>query len=111
MPKTSVPVTVNFNTSPPTCNPDPVHVSRANNTGITWKANVVGFTFTGVEIDGHDAPTGEFGTPSITSGPNNKSQMTVSDANTDKNSHRYSLKYTDPQGNPQTYDPTIKNDD
>jgi hypothetical protein len=110
MPKTPVPVTVNFNTDPPTCVPDPVHVSRANNTGVNWQANVVGYTFTGVSIDGHDAPTGEFGTPSISTGPNNKSQMFVSDANTDLDSHKYTLKYTDPAGNARTYDPRIKND-
>jgi hypothetical protein len=110
MPKTAVPVTVNFNTDPPTCNPDPVHVSMANNTGINWQANITGYTFTGVSIDGENAPTGEFGAPQISTGPNGKSQMFVSDANTDKNSHKYTLQYTDPAGNARTYDPRIKND-
>lgn len=110
MPKTSVPVTVNFNNDPPTCTPDPVPVSKAANNGITWKSNKTGYTFTGVTIDGTAAPTGEFGTPSIAPGPNGKSQMTVTDSVADYNEHTYTLEYTDPQGNAGRYDPKIKNE-
>lgn len=109
MPKTSVPVNVNFNQDPPACNPDPVRVSKANNSGITWKSNNAGYTFTGVTIDDNAAPTGEFGTPDIQE-VGGKSQMTVTDGVTDYNDHTYTLEYTDPQGNPGQYDPKIKNE-
>jgi hypothetical protein len=107
MPKTSVQVNVNFNTTPPTCSPDPVNVSQASNSGITWKANQSGYTFTGVTIT--PSPAGEFGTPDIQD-VNGKSQMTVTDGVTDYDDHTYTLEYTDPQGNAGRYDPKIKNE-
>lgn len=116
MSKTLKPVTVNFNTDPPTCAPDPVHVSRASNSGIDWSANKTGFTFTGVKIkltsdpgEEHAAPWGDFGTPVITN-KNGKSDMTVTDGGTDYDEYTYSLEYIDADGNPGSYDPRIKNE-
>jgi hypothetical protein len=114
--KTDVPVTVNFTTSPITCAPDPVPVSKASNTGITWSTPTANFTFTGVALRppgdtvDHDAPYGDFGTPDITSNAAGKSQMFVSDSgDTDTTDYKYTLKYKDSDNKPQSFDPTIRN--
>ena len=108
--KSKVPVLVNFNLTPVTCNPDPVGVRRSSNDGITWTANVDGYTFTGVTVAGQAAPTGDFGTPVIGSNPAGRSTMTVPDSVADLQSYTYTLQYTDPTGNSRTYDPTIRNE-
>ena len=108
--KSKVPVIVNFNVTPVTCNPDPVGVHRASNDGIVWTANADGYTFTGVNVGGHAAPTGDFGTPVIGSNAAGKSTMTVPDSVADLQNYTYTLQYTDPAGNAGTYDPTIRNE-
>lgn len=109
MPKTMVPVTVNFNNDPPSSNPDPVTVHRANNDGVLWTANKTGYTFTGVSIDGTNAPTGDFGTPSINTNAAGMSAMSVSDSVADLENYTYSVLYTGPDGAPGSFDPTIRN--
>jgi hypothetical protein len=108
--KTKVPVVVNFNLTPVGCNPDPVSVKRANNDGIQWTANADGYTFTGVSVAGHQAPTGDFGTPVISTNSAGRSVMTVPDSVADFRDYTYTLDYTDPHGNPGAYDPTIRNE-
>ena len=108
--KSKVPVIVNFNLTPVTCNPDPVNVRRANNDGVQWTANKPGYTFTGVSVAGHQAPTGDFGTPVISTNPAGRSVMTVPDSVADFGNYKYTLDYTDPTGTARTYDPTIRNE-
>lgn len=91
-------------------NPDPVRVSRATQNGVTWTFANPGFTFTGVLIDGVPAPTGDFGTPAISTNAAGRSVMNVSDSVADLDTYSYTLQYTDPQGRTGTYDPTIKNE-
>ena len=90
-------------------NPDPVTVSRASQDGVTWTFANAGYTFTGVLINGTAAPTGDFGTPVISSNSAGRSQMTVPDTVADLGDYSYTLQYTDPQGRPGQHDPTIKN--
>jgi hypothetical protein len=105
----AIEVTVDFSTTPPTCNPDEVHVSAAHHDdGITWVSQTSGYTFTGVTIT--PSPAGEFGAPSISTNANGMSVMTVTDSITDYADHNYTLDYTDPQGNAGAHDPKIKND-
>ena len=87
-----------------------MNVKRTNNDGVQWTANKDGYTFTGVNIDGNSAPTGDFGTPVISTNPAGRSVMIVPDSVADLGDYSYGLTYTDPQGNPGTYDPTIKNE-
>jgi len=107
--KSKVPVVVNFNLTPVACNPDPVTVKRTDNDGIQWTANVDGYTFTGVKVDGIQAPTGDFGTPAITTNPAGRSVMSVPDSVADIKNYTYTLEYRDAAGNTGTYDPTIRN--
>ena len=102
--------TVNFAGSNVACNPDPVPVSRATNNGVEWTANQTGYTFTGVSIDGHDAPWGDFGTPQISTNAAGQSVMSVSDSVADLGDYSYTLLYTDSAGNPGRFDPTIRNE-
>jgi hypothetical protein len=92
------------------CNPDPVPVSKATQNGVEWTFATDGYTFTGVTINGTAAPTGDFGTPVISSTPAGRSKMSVPDTVADAGSYSYTLQFTDPQGNPGTHDPTIRND-
>lgn len=104
------PVTVNFSGNSVTCVPDPVVVKKALNNGIQWTANVTGYTFTGVDIDGNPAPTEDFGAPQISTDPAGRSVMSVSDDLADYNDHSYTLVYTQPDGETGRFDPTIKNE-
>lgn len=108
--KSKVPVLVNFSVTSVTCNPDPVGVKRSANDGITWTANADGYTFTGVTVDGHAAPTGDFGTPVIGTNAAGRSTMTVPDSVADLQDYSYTLEYTDPTGRAGAYDPTIRNE-
>lgn len=101
--------TVTTGGSSVSCNPDPVPVSRATQNGITWTFANTGYTFTGLLIDGVAAPTGDFGTPAIGADPAGRSTMSVSDSVATLRDFKYTLEYTDPQGNAQQYDPTIRN--
>jgi hypothetical protein len=109
MPKTMVGVNVNFNTDPPTSAPDPVTVNRSANDGVIFTANKTGFTFTGVLIGTVAAPTGDFGTPVISSNNAGNSTMAVPDTVADISDYSYTLEYTGPDGNPGQFDPKIKN--
>lgn len=104
------PVTVNFSGNSVTCVPDPVVVKKALNDGIQWTASVTGYTFTGVDIDGHEAPYEDFGAPQISTDPAGRSVMSVSDNFADYNDHTYTLLYNQPDGEPGRFDPTIKNE-
>ena len=108
--KSKVPVVVNFNLTPVGCSPDPVPVKRSNNNGIQWTANADGYTFTGVSVDGHQAPWEDFGTPVISTNAAGRSVMTVPDSVADLGDYTYTLDYTDSNGNAGTYDPTIRNE-
>lgn len=101
--------TVTVNNGNASSNPDPVTVSRATQNGVTWTFASDGYAFTGVTIDGVAAPTGDFGTPSISTNAAGRSVMSVSDSVADDDSYSYTLQYTDPQGRPGQYDPQIKN--
>lgn len=92
------------------CNPDPVPVSRASQDGVTWTFANDGYTFTGVQIGGVAAPTGDFGTPAISTNAAGRSVMSVSDTVADIGNYSYTLLYTDPQGRAGAYDPQIKNE-
>jgi len=107
MPKTLKPVTVTFNASGATCNPDPVPVSRALNNGVEWTAATPGYTFTGIDITSSNP--GEFGSPSISTNQAGKSVMSVADSVADLGDYSYTLNYTDPEGNCNNFDPTIRN--
>jgi hypothetical protein len=107
--KTNKPVTVNFSSSSVSCVPDPVVVNNSQNLGIQWTANQIGYTFTGVQIDGHDAPYEDFGSPLISTNPAGRSVMTVSDDFADYNDHTYCVLYTTPEGQSGSFDPTIEN--
>ena len=101
------PVNVDFSKTPPSCSPDPVTVTRTQE-GVTWQSNDAGYTFTGVEIGGVAAPTGDFGTPVIgTQG--GKSTMSVPDTVADLGDYSYTLLYTTPSGDTARFDPTIRN--
>ena len=105
----AVTVNVNFSTNPPTLSPDPVTVSEAaHDDGITWVSQTSGYTFTGVTITPN--PSGEFGTPSISTNASGLSQMTVTDSISDYDEHKYTLNYTSPAGTPESYDPKIRNE-
>jgi hypothetical protein len=86
-----------------------VTVSRATQNGITWTFGNSGYAFTGVTIDGVQAPTGDFGTPQISTNPAGRSVMSVSDSVADTDTYSYTLLYVDDQGRPGQYDPQIKN--
>ena len=101
--------TVTVNNNAASCNPDPVPVSRATQNGVQWTFASDGYTFTGVTIGGVAAPTGDFGTPSITTNAAGRSVMSISDSVADDDTYSYTLQYTDPQGRPGHYDPQIKN--
>jgi hypothetical protein len=101
--------TVNNDRSGVSCNPNPVPVSRATQDGVTWTFANAGCTFTGVLIGNVPAPVGEFGTPVIGTNRAGRSTMSVSDSVTDTNTYSYTVLYTDPDGNPQRFDPQIKN--
>ena len=101
--------TVTANNNNVSSNPDPVHVSRATQDGVSWTFANPGYTFTGVTINGVPAPTGDFGTPSITTNNARQSVMNVSDTVADLGDYSYTLEYTDPQGRPGQHDPQIKN--
>ena len=103
--------TVTVNNGRASSNPDPVTVTRANQDGVTWTFANPGYTFTGVLIGGLSAPTGDFGTPVITTNAARRSVMNVSDTVADPGTYSYTLQYTDPQGRSGQYDPTIKNQD
>ena len=102
--------TVTVNNGTASSNPDPVPVNRATQNGVTWTFANAGYAFTGVLIGGVAAPTGDFGTPAISTNAAGRSVMNVSDSVADLGSYSYTLQYTDPQGRPGTYDPTIKNE-
>jgi hypothetical protein len=104
---------VDFTQSPPECTPDPVIVKKNQNNGVEWTSKNDGYTFTGVTIDGvtytpASNGSGEFKDVEISSN-NSKSVMTITDTVSDTNDHSYSVVYTDPNGRPGTFDPTIKN--
>ena len=101
--------TVSITNNAVNCNPDPVSVSRATQDGVSWTFANPGYTFTGVQVNGVPAPTGDFGTPAIGTNNAGRSVMNVSDTVADLGNYSYSLLYTDPQGNPGIYDPTIRN--
>lgn len=107
--KTNKPVTVNFSANSVSCVPDPVTVNNSQNLGIQWTANQSGYTFTGVQIDGHDAPYEDFGSPVITTNQAGRSVMTVTDDFADYNDHIYTVLYTGPNGESGSFDPTIEN--
>lgn len=102
--------TVTASDSGVSCNPDPVPVSRATQDGVTWTFANAGYTFTGVQIGGVAAPTGDFGTPVISTNAAGRSVMSVSDTVADIGNYSYALQYTDPQGTAGAYDPQIKNE-
>ena len=102
--------TVTFSNGSVTCNPDPVPVSRATQNGVTWTFANTGYTFTGVLIGGVQAPTGDFGTPVISTDAAGRSVMSVSDSVADLGDYSYTLQYVDPQGRAGAYDPQIKNE-
>jgi hypothetical protein len=102
--------TVTVNNGSVSCNPDQVTVSRATQNGVTWTFANDGYTFTGVAIDGVSAPTGDFGTPAISTNAAGRSVMSVSDTVADDDTYSYTLQYTDPQGRARTFDPQIKNE-
>jgi len=102
--------TVTINNGTASSNPDPVPVSRATQNGVTWTFANAGYTFTGVLIGGVAAPTGDFGTPAISTNAAGRSVMNVSDSVADLGTYSYTLQYTDPQGRTGMYDPTIKNE-
>jgi hypothetical protein len=102
--------TVTMTNGSPSCNPDPVTVSRATQNGVTWTFANSGYTFTGVLIGDVSAPTGDFGTPSISTNQAGRSVMSVSDSVADNGTYSYTLQYTTPQGQAGTFDPTIKNE-
>jgi hypothetical protein len=102
--------TVTVSNGAASSNPDPIPVSRATQDGVTWTFANAGYTFTGVTIGGVAAPTGDFGTPAISTNAAGRSVMSVSDTVADLGDYSYTLQYTDPQGRPGTYDPTIKNE-
>ena len=101
--------TVTENNNGITCNPNKVTVSRATQDGVTWTFANAGYTFTGVEINGTRAPTGDFGTPVISTNNASRSVMSVSDTVADLGDYSYTLLYTDPQGREGRFDPTIRN--
>lgn len=109
MPKGPKKVNVTFSGTTATCNPDPVTVNNSTDNGIEWDSNTRGYTFTGVQIDGNDAPTEDFGTPVIGTDPSGNSTMTVSDDFADYDDHTYTLLFTTPSGEAGSFDPTIKN--
>jgi hypothetical protein len=102
--------TVTANNNGVSCNPDPVPVSRASQDGVTWTFANAGYTFTGVLIGGVAAPTGDFGTPAISTNAAGRSVMSVSDTVADMGVYSYTLQYTDPQGRAGMFDPQIKNE-
>lgn len=101
--------TVTVSNGNASCNPDPVPVSRATQDGVSWTFASAGYTFTGVSINGVAAPTGDFGTPSITTDNAGRSVLNLSDSVADLGDYSYTLQYTDSQGRPGQYDPTIRN--
>ena len=107
MGKTMTPVTVTFNRSGASCNPDPVPVSRALNDGVEWTAATPGYTLTGVNITTGSA--NDFGAPSFSTNTAGKSVMSVTDSVTNLGDYPYTLSYTDPDGNSNNFDPTIRN--
>jgi hypothetical protein len=102
--------TVTFSNGSVQSNPDPVTVSRATQDGVQWTFGNSGYTFTGVSINGVQAPTGDFGTPQISANPAGRSVMSVSDSVADLDTYSYTLQYVDAQGRPGQYDPQIKNE-
>jgi hypothetical protein len=100
---------VTVNNGVASSNPDPVSVSRSTQDGITWTFATAGYTFTGVSIDGVAAPTGDFGTPQISTNNAGRSVMSVSDSVADLDTYSYTLEYVDAQGRPGRYDPQIRN--
>ena len=100
--------TVDFSKSPPASSPDPVPVTRGTQGGVEWTANQTGYTFTGVKINDVAAPTGDFGTPVISTNAAGKSVMTVPDTVADLGDYSYTLEYTGPSG-AGSFDPTIRN--
>jgi hypothetical protein len=107
MPKTLKPVTVTFSTSGANCNPDPVPVTRSLNNGVKWTSATAGYTFTGIDITTGNA--NDFGTPSVGTNAAGKSVMSVTDSVADLGDYSYTLNYTDPAGNSNNFDPTIRN--
>lgn len=104
--KTKVRVNVTFSASGPSCVPDPVNVYRSSNNGVKWVAVTSGYTFTGVGItDG----TNDFGPPIISENAAGKSVMEVTDSVADIADYTYIIQYTEPSGNSNSFDPTIKN--
>lgn len=101
--------TVTENNNSVSCNPDPIPVSRATENGVTWTFAQSGYTFTGVLIGQTRAPTGDFGTPTISTNAAGRSVMNVSDTVADLGDYSYTLLYTDPQGREGRFDPTIRN--
>ena len=107
------PVTVRFSKSAPDCVKDPAVVNKGVEDGIRWRGNQPNYVFTNLYIGGVAAPVGDFGTPVISSsGP--LSVMRVDDAYTippgaEYVEYKYTLEYTDPDGNKLTLDPKIRN--
>jgi hypothetical protein len=101
--------TITVNNSGLSCNPDPIPVSRATQDGVTWAFAQGGYTFTGVKIGNTPAPTGDFGTPNISTNAAGRSVMSVSDTVADLGDYSYTLLYTDPSGDEGEFDPTIRN--
>ena len=108
-------ISVNFKKSPPRCRPNRATLKKGEHDAIVWTAKQTGYTFTGVEIEGIPAPTGDFGTPVIDDTGDSKplSVMTVTDACSvpaGKNyiDHEYTLLFTAPDGTALTADPRIR---
>lgn len=107
MPKSLKPVTVTFNATGPRCNPDPVPVSRSQNSGIQWTSATAGYTFTGINFNPGQGT--DFGTPTFSTNAAGRSVMTVTDSVADLGDYAYGINYDEPAGNSKTFDPTIRN--
>jgi len=127
MSKVAATVKVNFGSGGVTTDPVDVQVSKSANNAIVWTAQQKGYTFTGITIQDDTGDPGgdkEWDAPVITTidvpDPSKPaqvpdpitmkvSQMTVTDKFKDTTDHKYTLLYTDPDGNAGSYDPGIKN--
>jgi hypothetical protein len=96
-----VPCTVTVSNGVLACNPETLTVSRSQQQdGIKWTFANSTYTFTGVNIDGVPAPTGDFGAPEIGSNSAGRSTMRVSDSVQNLKFYSYTLQYLDDQGQP-----------
>lgn len=106
------PVTVRVHRSDPDCRPPRIVCSGVSH-GILWRMSRTGYTFTNLYIGAAKVPVGDFKNLKIAT-VNGKSVMTVENACTvptgaDYIDYKYTLEYTDPDGNTLTLDPTVRN--